>query len=249
MGPWLRRHAPDGVTDRRLVCFPHAGGTARVFANWPGRLPVGVELIAVQYPGRQDRIREPCVEDMNEMADQLAVELAPFCDLPLRMFGHSMGSAVAYEVALRLERNPDSTIDRIFVSARMAPHRRHGEPNHRLGDEDLVAEIRRLGGPDREVYDFPKLWPIILPPLRADLRLLDRHRPASLANLRSPITALGGDHDHTCAVDDLKSWHDATEGGCEILTFAGGHHFLADNESEIIATLCRGFLAESMKRE
>jgi len=231
MGTWLRRRPVDGA-EQRLILLPHAGGTAQAFARWPDRLAAGIEPIVVQYPGRQDRISEPCIEDMDTMADAIAKELEPFTDLPISMFGHSMGSAAAYEVAQRLE----TPAKHIFVSARTAPHRRDGETNQLLDDEKLVAAIRELGGAT-EVYDHRKLWPLILPPLRSDLRLLDAHRPKTLVPLRSPITAFGGDDDETCPVADLEHWADATTAGFHTRIFPGRHHYLADNEDAVIVAV------------
>lgn len=234
MGTWLR-HRPVEVAEQRLVLLPHAGGTVQAFERWPDRLAAGIETIAVQYPGRQDRISEACVEDMDTMANAIANELEPLADLPISMFGHSMGSAVAYEVAVRLERN-GVVIQHVFVSARTAPHRRDGETNQLLDDENLVAVLRELGGAT-EVYDRPKLWPLILPPLRSDLRLLNAHRPRSLVPLRSPVTAFGGDSDETCPVADLDAWADATNAGFQTKIFSGRHHYLADNEDGVIDTV------------
>jgi pyochelin biosynthetic protein PchC len=239
MAGWLRPQPVVGVVEQRLVCLPHAGGSWFAFADWPALLPPGVELIAVQYPGRQDRLSEPCVEDMDQMADLLAEELLAYCDLPMSLFGHSMGSAVAYEIARRLERDAGVVMRHIFMSGRRAPHRRYGEPHHRLPDSELVAHIRALGGADLEVYGFAKLWPVILPPLRADLRLLDRHRPAELVRLNAPITALGGDSDHTCPVTELAEWADATDGPFEIEVFDGGHHYLAANQAAVVSAVVR----------
>jgi pyochelin biosynthetic protein PchC len=246
MGGWLRRHTSHG--DRaahRLVCLPHAGGTARTFETWPHRLPADVETVVVQYPGRQDRISEDCIDHMDEMAAGLMAELGELTDLPMSMFGHSMGSAIAYEVARLFERDLGVVMHTIFVSARTAPHRWQGEEIHHLDDDSLVAAIRALGGPDGDVYDLPKLWPLILPPLRSDLRLLDKYRPATLTRLRAPFVAFGGAEDHTCPIGDLDAWNDATMAGIEVHTLPGGHHFLAVNEAAIIAAIVRHLAAES----
>ncbi|MFF7449760.1 MULTISPECIES: alpha/beta fold hydrolase [unclassified Streptomyces] len=222
----------------RLVCLPHAGGTAGSYAGWAGRLPAGVELVAVQYPGRQDRLAEEPIGVMAEMADQLAQALRPLTDLPMALFGHSMGAIVSYELASLLERADGFVMDHVFVSARPAPHRAHGEQRHRLGDEDLIAAMRRLGGPDVVVYDHPELLPVILPPLRADLALLDRYRPEQLTPLRAPITAFGGEADETCPVAELASWAEVTKAGARVRTFPGGHHYLREREDEVLRAVC-----------
>lgn len=234
MGTWLRRLHTVGNPRRRLVCLPHAGGTTSAFAGWPSQLPDDVEMVAVQYPGRQDRLSEPCIEDMHEMADALTVELRKLLDLPMTTFGHSMGSGLSYEVARRLARDDGFVVDRMFVSARPAPHRIDGEHRWRLSDEDLVTHMRQLGGPDTAVYDHPQLLPLILPPLRADLRLLDVYRPESMERLETPITVFGGEFDDTCPVADLHSWKDATSAECEVRTFPGGHHYLREFEQDVI---------------
>lgn len=100
---WFRIHRGGPAPRLRLLCFPHAGGTAQLFHGWPALLPADVEVLAVPLPGRQDRLAEPCVESMAAMADVIATALLPWLDRPLALFGHSMGACVAYEVTLCLE--------------------------------------------------------------------------------------------------------------------------------------------------
>ncbi|MFD0478768.1 thioesterase II family protein [Nonomuraea thailandensis] len=56
----------------------------------------------MQYPGRADRVREAPVEDAHTMADLVAEAMRPLLDRPAVLFGHSMGSLIAYETALRV---------------------------------------------------------------------------------------------------------------------------------------------------
>lgn len=236
-GRWLHRR-PQAEPSARLVCLPHAGGTAGGFAGWADRTPPGTELVAVQYPGRQNRLGDPPLEDMAELADEVAGALRGLPDLagvPLVLFGHSMGSGLAHEVARRLARDAGIRPVHLFVSARPAPHHVRGEHRHRLSDADLVAAMRALEGPDSEVYDHAELLPVILPPLRADLRLLDRYRPASVPPVDCPITALGGADDHTCPVAQLDTWAEVTTAGARTVVLPGGHHYLREREDEVLA--------------
>ena len=93
--PWLRRPLPRPTARVSLVCCPHAGGSAAFYTAWARLLPPHVELLAVQYPGRQDRLAEPAATSMDELAEAVAAVLR--ADRPDRdrvLFGHSMGASV-----------------------------------------------------------------------------------------------------------------------------------------------------------
>ncbi|MEY9893890.1 surfactin synthase thioesterase subunit [Catenulispora sp. MAP12-49] len=56
---WIRRYHPSPDAPVRLLCLPHAGGSASFFRAVSQALAPKVEVLAVQYPGRQDRRGEP----------------------------------------------------------------------------------------------------------------------------------------------------------------------------------------------
>ncbi|WP_323137852.1 alpha/beta fold hydrolase [Streptomyces sp. NBC_01433] len=243
---WFRTYRRDGKVRVRLICFPHAGGTATLFHRWPGHLPADVELLATQYPGRQERFAEPCVETMAELADRITDALEPVVTgprrLPFVLFGHSLGSAVAYEVARRLDERHGIVPDRVIVSGRSAPHAPRGSATlHTLDDERLIAAARHLGNMASSVYDDPDLRPLLLPSLRSDFRVIESYRPHDPAPLRAPVTAVGGDRDPGCPVAELESWSSLTTAGFESRVFPGDHFYLVPTEAELLA-----FIAERL---
>ncbi|MEU2374026.1 thioesterase II family protein [Streptomyces misionensis] len=232
---WLRRYRA-GAPAVRLVCFPHAGGTASLFHGWRAGLPDHVELLAVQYPGRQERLAEPCVRTMEEMAHLVLEALQPYRDVPLALFGHSMGAAVAYQVARGLEDRGSGALC-LFVSGRGAQHvvQRYNVPH--LTDADILRSVQELGGPARAAYDDPVLRPVLLPPLLADYRLLNRHSVPGPVRLRTPVRAYGGDRDPVCSLDELNSWRDCTGNWSGVRLFPGGHFYLGPREAEVVRSV------------
>lgn len=79
----------------RLLCFPHAGGSARVFDKWPERLPWSVQVCAIQLPGREMRLNEPPITRMTHLLEEFAKVLLPWIDRPVALFGHSLGAKIA----------------------------------------------------------------------------------------------------------------------------------------------------------
>ncbi|MFM9610294.1 thioesterase [Streptomyces sp. V2] len=230
---WFRAHRTARPPRRRLICFPHAGGTAQLFHGWSAHLPDDVEVLAVRYPGRQDRLKDPCIADMAAMADAVTEALTGRLDLPVSLFGHSMGSAIAYEVALRLERlgvRPE----RLYASGRAAPHRARPAGVDPDDEAALIATVRGLGDFQAEVYDIPELRELLLPALRADYRLIETYRPPRAIPLRTPVTAYTGIDDTHCPLADVHAWSELTTSGYDLRTFPGDHFFLVPHESELV---------------
>ncbi|MFG3282498.1 thioesterase II family protein [Streptomyces sp. NPDC048111] len=240
-GPWLRRyHGRPVRAGATLVCFPHAGGSAGFFFPYSEALSARYDVLAVQYPGRQDRHREPCARSVAELAGAVAAELAATVDpdRPLAFFGHSMGAVVGFETARALARLGVGRGPDVFLaSGRRAPALSRDDGVHRLGDRELVAEIEKLGGTDVRMLEDPELRRLVLPTVRADFAAVETYRPAAGALVDCPVVALIGDDDPRVNAEQAAAWRDHTTGDFSLRIFPGGHFYLVERRREVLATI------------
>ncbi|MFJ6379396.1 thioesterase II family protein [Kitasatospora sp. NPDC092039] len=235
---WLRRYHPaPTAAAARLVCFPHAGGSAGYFHPVSAAVSPYAEVLCVQYPGRQDRRGEPGIVSIAELADRLYEVLRPCADRPLTFFGHSMGAVLAFEVARRFARDGLAAPAHLFVSGRRAPSVHREERVHLLSDEELLAELLVLGGTSEQVLADPELREMILPPLRSDYTAIETYPGAAGAVLDCPVTALTGDADSRVTVEEVRAWSGHTRGPFDLQVFPGGHFYLADQAPAVLGLL------------
>ncbi|GAA2425470.1 alpha/beta fold hydrolase [Streptomyces macrosporus] len=232
---WLKRYRPVRAPRLRLICFPHAGGSAGVFRRWTETLPPDVELVAVQYPGRQERFDEPCVDDMTSLADRITDVVTSVLDRPVALFGHSMGAAVAYEVTRRLEARHLARPAHLFVSGSVSPlEPRRRRDLHLRDDEGMLEGLTELGGMDDAVLADPDLLRLVLPCVRADLRLVETYRPVRLPPVATPVTAYAGAADAHVPREGAAAWSDLTSAEFNLRIFPGGHFYLMGQEPEVV---------------
>ena len=232
-GAWLRRYLPAAEPRSRLICLPHAGGSASYFLPVTRALGAETDVLAVQYPGRQDRRGEPLVATIGELADRIFEVLRPLADLPLVLFGHSMGATAAFEVAVRLEAAGLQAAV-LFASGRRAPSTHRIERVHTLDDDGLLADLRKLGGTDLAVLDGdPELRQMVLPAIRSDYRAAETYRWVPGPPLTCPVIALRGTEDPRASEAETLAWQRHTTGGFAMRSFPGGHFFLRDHAVEI----------------
>jgi medium-chain acyl-[acyl-carrier-protein] hydrolase len=239
----LQRLAPRPAASSRLFCFPHAGGSAASFRLWPRLLPE-IDICAVQLPGRANRMAEPFATSIATMVDDLLPDLLPLLDCPFALFGHSMGTALVVELALRLQDMGTSQPCHLFMSGRQPPHRPFPEESmHGLSDPDFLAWLNhRFGDFPPEVSACPELLELLMPLFRGDFEALESHRPTSTPPIPCPITALGGDADKITTEDHLRAWQACTTQPLRVHLFPGGHFYL-DDSAQSVTALVRDHMA------
>jgi pyochelin biosynthetic protein PchC len=213
-----------------VICLPPAGSSATFYHRWAAHLPPSIAMAAVQYPGRENRLSEAALDDLHDLADQAAMAVAPFMDVPLALFGHSLGAAVAYEMALRL---PAPAV--LFVSGCPAPQVQAIRPRKRWDDESIVADLLRLGGPNHAALTHPALRSLLLTALRADYELGERYMPASGVMLDCAVVAIHGRHDSEVTPEEMQEWSSTTRGPFERVEVGGDHFFPLTLAREIVA--------------
>ena len=170
------------------------------------------------------------------MIDALAPALAPLLDRPFVVFGHSMGSMLAYAWTHHLAQRGGPLPAHLFVSGRRPPRMPDPKPPlHTLSDEGFVAEImRRYGGIPPEVLREPELMSMLLPCLRADILALETYHPGPAAPLPCPVTALGGADDALAPLAHLEAWRDETRAAFHVRQLPGGHFYLDGARDDVL---------------
>lgn len=231
---WIRRFHQAPVDAPRLVCLPHAGGSASYYFPFSAALQPAVQVLAVQYPGRQDRRADPFLATVPEYAEAIFGALAEVPDLgEFALFGHSMGAVIGFEVTRLLEQRLGISPVRLFASGRRAPSRVRGERAHTLDDDGLVLELTTLDGTDSRLLADPEMRELLLPMIRSDYRAIETYRCEPGTVVSCPVTVLTGDIDPRTTDEEARDWKRHTSADCAVREFSGGHFFLNEHQEEI----------------
>ena len=232
----------------QLVCFPHAGASATAYASWAELLPEQFELIAIQLPGRQNRIAEPLYTETGPLVSAICHALGPAVDGPTVFFGHSCGALLAFEVARQLRSQGRHGPDRLFLSAQSAPCVVNRRMLHTLPDAEFRAAIQALGGVAAELAADEAVFGDLLPLVRADFGLWERHEVLPGMPLSCPINALGGAGDPVAPPAGIEEWHSYTTGGFSYRVFPGGHFYHLDAVDEVVGHIAAETLSSAKIR-
>jgi medium-chain acyl-[acyl-carrier-protein] hydrolase len=235
---WIIRPRPNPRARLRLFCLPYAGGGASTYRGWPAHLPADIEVVAVQLPGREERLREPALSDAAELCQRLVPVLAPYLDRPFALFGHCMGGLVSFELARLLRTIGAPAPVHLFISGHCGPRKVHCfPPLIGMSDDDLLRVLQRLGGAPAGLLADSDDMRLILPPLRCDLTVCESYRYVAAELLACPISAFGGILDEVVHRADVVAWAAETSGGFLARMLPGGHFFLNDGKPRLLQAI------------
>ncbi len=229
VNPWLIPHPSGERKSVRLFCFPPAGAGALLFRPWLHQLPE-VEVLGIQFPGREHRLKEPCFTEWLPLVHSLAQALYPhLSECPFAFFGHSLGALISFELVRELRRQGWSLPKHLFVCGRRAPEIPIADPIHGKSNSILIAALRQYGGTPEAVLQNADLMDLFLPIFRADLMVNETYKYQEEPALECPITVFGGRGDFLINEEQLEGWRHHTSGAFAVQMFPGNHMFFKDN--------------------
>ncbi|WP_159943613.1 MULTISPECIES: thioesterase II family protein [unclassified Nocardiopsis] len=222
----------------RLLLLHHAGGAHTAFRGWGRRFPEGWDVYSVEAPGRGRLLGEPFATAMAPWVDRLAGAVAPLADVPLGVFGHSMGAAVGYELARTLAESGTARPAWLGVSGHPEPGAPVDEDVHRLSSAELRARVGGLSGVPDEVLADAELWALFEPRLRADLALVRAWRAGGPpAPQPVPLTVFCGGSDPVAGPARVRGWSALAPRFQGVRTFTGGHFYLRAERDAVIRAI------------
>lgn len=226
-----RRPAPRGAPTYFLI---HGIGMGRtVFADLVAHLGAQADVVAVDLPGYGEAPEPPRTPTIERIAD-LVGAYARTLGAPVILLGHSMGSQVATEVAVR---HPD--VASALILAAPTVDRRHRSALTQLWRlvRDLLGEsVRVLAVGGREYLRAG-------PRLSSKMRAMLHHRPErSYPRVGVPTLVIRGERDRVCP----PAWCDevtaAIPGATQVAIPGHGHETLIRDAAPAAREITR-FLA------
>ena len=237
---WLVDITTSGTSGRVLYAIPHAGAGAAAVKKTCRALGDTFDTVAVRLAGRESRMDESPVTDLDVLADALAEQVSAHAgDRQVFLYGHCSGGVIAYEVARRLE---PGRLGHLVVSAQEAPDRIRSRDVWRLPQKEFLAEVANDGYLPTGLLDQPEMVELVEPALRGDYQAVGSHH-SSMEVIPTPVLALLGTEEHTVAEADVRAWEAVTSGGFRLQVIPGGHNLLLA-EPEGVAEALRGIVAD-----
>jgi len=237
LSKWFKRKSSHQLPIK-LLCFPYAGGTAQIYNDWHNFFePMGIEVIAVQYPGRMERLGEACINSAEQIVTTIISELKSLGILNSQflVYGHSNGAIAAFEFTRQYEEQLNKPLAHLFLAARKVPSSDH-RSRSTMSDADLKLEVKALNGTPDELLNNNEFMELVLPSLRADFSIGEDYRLPKTLRLNSATHFIYGTEEGIDEVD-AKAWKNYFSNFLNILTLPAEHLFVNTHSRELMIML------------
>lgn len=236
---WVVCPKPRPSAAVQLFCFPNAGAGGSAYRGWADGCHPQLEITWVLFPGRDGRMGKTPYTNIHELVPVLLDALQVSVDRNFAFYGHSLGAKIAFEAARELRRRGHAGPSHLFVGACHAPQLPWPYPAvHLLEDGQFIREMQtRYGGIPIQVIEDAELRALLVPLLKADVRLVETYHYRPEPPLDCAITAFGGSADNTVNQSAIEAWQHQTSRTFRLHTVPGDHFFVQSARDRLLATI------------
>ena len=230
----------------RLFCLPYGGGGASLYREWQEKLPDYIEVCPIQMPGKENRVKEVPIDNIDDAVDTLEKAIKTELDIPYAFYGHSLGVLIGYRLSYRLWQTAKNKPSHFFVGGFSRPE---AIPNFNLGRrlamlksrgfdsiptisqiEALPAEqldylVHQIGGMENVVVEEDIARKLIAAAL-SDLRICESFKFKEEPPFNVPITVFHGIKDERVPIESMEAWKLNTTSAFKLHVLPGNHFFL-----------------------
>ena len=217
-----------------VIVIPHAGGMASAYYDFLKFADAYVDFKIVELPGHGGRFDEDLVNTFEKAVDDIYLQCKDVIENgEYVVFGHSMGSWLAYELYYKIKSEGMPLPMHMFFSGNNSPYKERSLSFSTMSDEEFIQHILKNEQTSEEIFKNPELRALFLPVLRSDYSLLENYKPVpGREPVDCNISILCGMSD-PLLMGGVSEWNELTARECEITYFEGNHFYLFNNLEEV----------------
>ena len=211
----------------RLIAIPFAAGTAYAFQPIKSKLKPSIRFEVFEYPGHGQKMWLPLKDNLRDIAQEMLKEMFPV-EEPYCLLGYSMGGHVLCELyRLLIEKHYPLPVH-VFLCAIDIPNQLPKEKTE-VSDEELLKEIKSLGGTAPEVLENREFMEMLLPIYRADIQAEDSFVLPYEQLFRCEGTVIVGKKELEDEKQNFTDWQRYFTSPIHMHEVKGGHFYLHES--------------------
>lgn len=218
-----------------LFCLPYAGGSEVIYYKWKKYLNSSIYLEPIELKGRGKRLNEDFYVNLEDAVKDIFENIKDrILDDEYAIYGHSMGSLLAFELYYKIYKENINMPKHIFFSGYKAPSiPREEKQIHLLADKEFIGEVIQLGGTPQEVADNEEVLQLFTPILRNDFKMLEKYLYKEKEDkIQCDISILNGREDDI-TLEQILAWKNHGDKGFKVYSLEGDHFFINTNVEDI----------------
>lgn len=222
-----------------LFCLPYAGGSEAVYYKWKNYLHPSIQLVPIELKGRGKRIKEDFYQSLEEAVDDIFENIKEsIMNNDYSIYGHSMGSLLAYGLYYKIDKMAMKRPEHIFFSGDKPPSIIiEKEKIYTLSNDDFIKKLMELGGTPEELMNNKSLLQIFIPIIRNDFKMYSQYKYKERDNkIECNVSIFNGNQD-SITLEDIREWENHVQKEFKVYNFDGNHFFINTNVEKITSII------------